>query len=102
MTDIMKLWGYKPNGEARLFAIRPGEKLPAGWSEDIMAIKDPALRTGDAVSAAAGTSVTRPVPVSHETMQAVNDMVAMLDDAPEDTFRYDENNQLIPPPKKRL
>jgi hypothetical protein len=63
MTE-RKLWGYRSNGGAKVFLLQDGESLPAGWSDDIAVITDPAKRTVEAVMAAAGDSVTKPVRLS--------------------------------------
>lgn len=31
-ADVVPTWGYK-GGEARVFNLKPGEKLPDGWSD---------------------------------------------------------------------
>lgn len=57
------IFGYKSGGEACLFDLALGAALPDGWSDDVMIIADPAQRTGEAITAAAGPSVMTPVKV---------------------------------------
>ena len=102
MSAAQRLWGYKPDGSARLFLVIAGGVLPAGWSSDIGVIEDPEKRTGEAVSAAAGPSVYTPVVASEEAAQAVKDDAKQTADELANSLRYDEDNQLIPPPKKRI
>jgi hypothetical protein len=56
-------WGYKENGEARLFEVLDDVPLPDGWSDDHMIIADEAKRTSEAITEAAGTSILYPVKV---------------------------------------
>lgn len=89
----IKLWGYKPNGDSRLFIVSEGESLPEGWSSDVNVIKDKALRSGQVISDGAGTSVRHPVPVSRETaaaaaMEAAEPGVPVL-------LQYDEDNHKV-------
>jgi len=30
-ADLVPPWGYSKSGEAKLFDLKPGEKLPKGW-----------------------------------------------------------------------
>lgn len=58
-------WGYKHDGESCLFDLADGAELPEGWGDDVMIIADPALRTAEAITAAAGASVAVPVKVKN-------------------------------------
>lgn len=52
MSTTNPTWGYRPNGEAQIFDLAPGEGLPDGWHDSPACIIDPALATADALSAA--------------------------------------------------
>lgn len=69
MLGMTKLWGYTADGDAKVFLVPAGGKLPAGWSPDISIIADPALRDGHLLSEKAGGSINDPVPVSEEAVQ---------------------------------
>lgn len=101
MASFEKVWGYRPNGESCLFAVAPGEKLPDGWSPDVMVIADPSKRTGEAVSAAAGDSVREPVPASAQAAALYIEERTLAEHGPADALRYDENNQMVEPPIAR-
>lgn len=58
------VWGYKPDGQARLFDLEDGASLSEGWSDDHCVITDPAKSTGEAITAAAGVSVRAPVKIA--------------------------------------
>lgn len=92
-ASITYVWGYKPTGEARVFALRHDETLPKEWSTDVMVIEKPEHRTGERLSLMAGDSVRSPVFVSPEAKA----QAAMLEIEEEEaeiatTLRYDENN----------
>lgn len=92
-ASITYVWGYKPNGEARVFALRHDEALPKEWSTDVMVIEKPENRTGERLSLMAGDSVRSPVFVSPES-KARAAMLQIEEDEAEvaTTLRYDENN----------
>jgi hypothetical protein len=87
------MFGYKPDGSAKLFDLRAGEILPNGWSDDINVIENADLRTGEAVTASAGGSLVHPVrvgaPEPHEAMTYA-DFKALSEDG--EPLLYDENN----------
>lgn len=57
----MRIFGYKPNGDACLFDLGEGELLPPGWSGDYRVIEDASLRTAEAITEACGASIVHPV-----------------------------------------
>ena len=87
------MFGYQPDGSTRLFELVEGGELPAGWFSDINVIENADLRTGEAVSSAAGITLIHPVRVGklepHETMTYA-DFKALSDDG--EPLLYDENN----------
>jgi hypothetical protein len=102
MSSAQRLWGYKADGSACLFLVPVGGKLPAGWSPDVNVIEIEALRTGEKISAAAGTSVHSPVPASQEAKVAVKNDAAAGHKVSDSVLRYDEDNRQVPPPKNRV
>jgi hypothetical protein len=94
------MFGYQPDGSARLFELNEGGELPAGWSSDIGVIVDPAKRDGDSISASAGETLNRPVRVgvreAHELVTYADLQDAVSEDS--DVLLYDENNVQV---KKR-
>lgn len=50
-APAVETWGYRPDGDARIFKLAPGEGLPDGWHLSPACIADPALATADALSA---------------------------------------------------
>jgi hypothetical protein len=95
-ASITYVWGYKPNGEAKVFALRYDEALPKDWSSDVMVIEKPEHRTGERLSLMAGDSVRSPVFVTPETKA----QAAMLQIEEEEAelataLRYDENNHPV-------
>lgn len=95
-ASIAYVWGYKPNGEARVFALRHDESLPKEWSTDVMVIENPEHRTGERLSLMAGDSIRSPVFVTPETKA----QAAMLQIEEEEAeiataLRYDEDNLLV-------
>lgn len=50
-TSRIKTWGYRPDGDAQIFDLAPGEGLPDSWHDSPACITDPALATADALSA---------------------------------------------------
>jgi hypothetical protein len=96
MSGSFILWGYKPDGSARVFRLNPGDELPPGWTDNVYVIQAPELRTGDALSNAAGDSVREPIPVSHAAALANDD-----DGELELPLQYDEDNQQVVTPVKR-
>ena len=102
MSAAQRLWGYQPDGSARLFLVPVGGKLPAGWSSDVNVITDPALRTGEKICEAAGMSAHNPVPASQEVKLAMQKEAATEQTAATGVLRYDADNKLIPPPKQRV
>jgi prolyl-tRNA editing enzyme YbaK/EbsC (Cys-tRNA(Pro) deacylase) len=102
MSAAQRLWGYQPDGSARLFLVPVGGKLPAGWSPDVNVIIDPALRTGEKICAAAGASAHNPVPASQEAKVAVKADAAAAQKAATSGLRYDADNHPVPPPKQRV
>lgn len=62
----MLKFGYKPNGESKVFDLEIGASLPPGWSEDVSVIIDPQMRTGDAISEAIGGPEAKAVSVVDE------------------------------------
>ena len=69
MLGMTKLWGYTADGDAKVFLVPAGGRLPAGWSPDISVIADPALRDGHILSERAGRTILDPVPVNEEAVQ---------------------------------
>ncbi|MCJ2107852.1 hypothetical protein MKK70_21225 [Methylobacterium sp. E-041] len=53
-------WGYKPDGEARIFDLAAGADLPEGWNASPSCITDPALASADALTAAAAGRAYQP------------------------------------------
>jgi hypothetical protein len=103
MTNgMMKIWGYKANGDAKVFHAPAGGSLPAGWSTDVNVITDPALRDGHVISERAGGSINEPIPVNEEAVQIKEhwktrqkrerEEAAAKESRP---LRYDENNELV-------
>ncbi len=92
-ASITYVWGYKPNGEAQVFALRHDESLPKEWSMDVMVIENPEHRTGERLSLMAGDSVRSPVFVSPEA-KAQAEMLEIEEEEAEmaTSLRYDENN----------
>ena len=43
-------WGYRANGDARIFTLEDGETLPVGWSDTPEVIEDESARTAEALS----------------------------------------------------
>ena len=99
---VARMWGYKPDGSACVFAVPSGGALPPGWSSDVTVIADPALRTGEKVSAAAGKTILEPVAVTPEAKAALKQEVAKKEVAAGQTLRYDENNRPLPAAKQRI
>ena len=68
MSDLtVPTWGYRASGEAKIFDLVPGERLPESWEASPACIIDPGLANADALSAAAqGREYVLPVadPVS--------------------------------------
>lgn len=59
---IFPTWGYKADGEARIFRLGLGEDLPEGWSASPDVILDPAHATAEALTdRAAGRPYADPV-----------------------------------------
>ena len=55
-------WGYKPDGEARIFNLEAGTSLPDGWHPSPSVITDPARATAEALTdRAAGRPYADPV-----------------------------------------
>lgn len=52
-TDTVPTWGYKPDGEGRIFDLAPGEVLPEGWHASPDCIENPNFATAEALSARA-------------------------------------------------
>ena len=102
MSAAQRLWGYQPDGSARLFLVPVGGKLPAGWSPDVNVITDPALRTGEKICEAAGMSVHNPEPASQEAKIAVRNDAAAAQKVAASGLRYDADNHPVPPPKQRV
>lgn len=96
MSGSFILWGYKPDGSARVFRLNPGDELPPGWSDNVYVIEDHTRRTGEALSEAAGDSVREPIPVSHAAALAGDD-----DGESELPLQYDEDNARVVTPIKR-
>ncbi len=92
-ASITYVWGYKPDGSARVFALRHDESLPKEWSIDVMVIEKPEHRTGERLSLMAGDSVRFPVFVSRES-KAQAEMLQIEEEEAElaTSLRYDENN----------
>lgn len=92
-ASITYVWGYKPDGSARVFALRHDETIPKEWSTDVMVIEKPEHRTGERLSLMAGDSVRSPVFVSPEAKaQAAMLQVEEEEAETATTLRYDENN----------
>lgn len=72
MSLLVKLWGYRADGNARVFLVPVGGKLPAGWSEDINVITDPALRDGTLLSEKAGKTINEPELVFVESEEGIS------------------------------
>ena len=49
-TTTFPTWGYRPDGEARIFVLQAGESLPDGWSPSPAVILDPARATAEALT----------------------------------------------------
>lgn len=49
-TVLFPTWGYKPDGEARIFNLEAGESLPAGWDPSPSIIQNPAHATAQALT----------------------------------------------------
>jgi hypothetical protein len=95
MSGSFILWGYRPDGSARVFRLNPGDELPPGWSDNVHVIQDFTLKTGERLSEAAGDSVKKPIPVSHASARAVDE------EPPEPTLQYDKHNAPVTAPVKR-
>jgi hypothetical protein len=93
-------WGYKPNGQACVFAVPAGGKLPAGWSADFNVIEDKALLDPLKLAAAAGDSLNKPVPVDAAAVAEVRREAVAAQEEADKALRYDENNQIVPPKRR--
>jgi len=92
-ASITYVWGYKPDGSARVFALRHDEVLPKDWSMDVRVIEKPEHRTGERLSLMAGDSVRSPVFVTPETKAQAAILELEEEEAEMATsLRYDENN----------
>ena len=49
-TTIFPTWGYRPDGEARIFNLEAGESLPDGWHPSPAVILDPSRATAQALT----------------------------------------------------
>ncbi len=61
---IIATWGYKPDGDARIFDLAPGESLPEGWHTSPDVITDATFATAEALTARAAGRVYVPPAVT--------------------------------------
>lgn len=101
-ANYQRMWAYKPDGSACVFAIYPGDELPPGWSSDINVIVNPAHRDGQRLSDLARLSLANPVRVDLRPVPTQEVVMESADvEALETQLRYDEDNQLVIPPPSR-
>ena len=88
MDTTIPTWGYRPNGDARIFDLAPGQALPEGWEASPACITDPSLASADALTArAAGREYVppkadpKPLPASAAAAQVEIDRLQGIIDA---------------------